>query len=683
MAGDSASFAIDIAAAMPNGDATVAQLDALAANLTGAGKNADFFKDALARVSNQLDAAKAASLSANDALAAGKQQYRDLERAALQASKSAEKAALSGVVPPDIAARAESTAAAVNVYAARLGVLEREASEAATQQARLAGVMGNVQRLQGHVNARFAAGSESLAKLRGGLGQIGGPLGAVGNKALAPAHAFAELSQVIGGANAASVLAIAGFAALAVGLAALSVAAIAAGVAMVGLSIKLADNARSAGLAAEAFERTDEAFTGLSVHMRDITRVTGIAADEQRKLATSLDAAGVAASDMPAALHAAALAEKALGAGGAAKFIEQIKAGKLAVDDFARNAQQDFGGVVARQMLSLEAQSDRLGSNFAGLFSGLNIESLLGGLSRLVDLFDQSTAAGQTLRFLVDTVFQPIVDWIGKALVVAEAFFLGVAIGGLKMYIALKPALDVVSELLGWDDSTFTDTLTLAKTAGELLAYTIGFVAAGVGLLVVGIGVAIAALNAIPAAFNAVADAGRAVGESIVAFFGPDKFISLGGDIVRGLVQGIVSGTGAVVGAITGVANAAVSAAKSALGIASPSKVFAGIGDFTAQGFAEGVEDGAGEAQGALTDMVAPPAALSNVQGSAGGAPAPAGESGGATGGGASGAPSADLRGATINFYGVKDGVESVGRFAEMLTLALEGKAAQLKGAPA
>lgn len=681
MANDRASFAIDIAAAMPEGDATIAQLDELSAQLMSAGKGADFFKDALARVSNQLDAAKAASLSANDALAAGKQEYRELERAALQAAKSAEKAALTGVVPPEVAARAESTAAAVNAYAGRLEVLEREAVQAATAQARLAGVLGNVQRLQGHVNARFSAGSESLAKLRGGLGQAGGPLAAFGNRALAPVHAFAELSQVMGGANAAALLSIAGFAALAVGLAALAVAAVAAGVAFVGLAIANADAARSANLSAEAFDRANPSLAGLRDTIRDTSRITGLSVDKLQKLALSLESAGIAAEDLPEALHAAALAERALGEGGSAKFIEQIKAGRLGVQEFARDAQADLGGIVARQMLSLEAQGDRLRSNFGSLFSGLNIESLLGGLARLVDLFDQSTSAGKTLRFLVDTVLQPIVDWLGRALVVAEAFFLGVAIGGLKMYIALKPVLEVVGELLGWDDSTFTDTLTLAKAAGEALAYVVLWLVAGFTTFVGAVGLVVAALAAIPAAFAAVVNAGRRVGESIVEFFGPDRFIALGGDIIRGLVQGIISGTGAVVGAITGVANAAVSAAKSALGIASPSKVFAGLGEFTAEGFTMGVEDSSGEAQGALEEMVAPPAALSNVAGSPGGAPvsAPASDGGGASGG----APLVDLRGSTITINGVKDGPDSIERFGEMLTSYMQGKAAQLKGAPA
>lgn len=682
MAGEQVGFAIGIAAAMPEGDATIAQLDALSERLTGAGKNADFFKDALSRVGNQLDAAKAASVAANSALAAGQQEYRELERAALQAAKSAEKAALTGVIPPDVAARASATAAAVNAYAGKLDVLEREAAQAAAQQARLATVMGNVQRLQGHVNARFTAGSESLAKLRGGLGQVGGPLGALGNKALAPAHAFAELSQVMGAAAARTVLVIAGFAALAIGLAALGTAAIAAGVALTGLAIASADAARSGKLAAEAFDAANPRLAGLRDTMRDTTRVTGLGADKLQKLALSLESAGVAAEDLPEALHAAALAERALGEGGSAKFIEQIKAGRLGVQEFARDAQSDLGGIVARQMLSLEAQGDRLRSNFGSLFSGLDIEPLLEGLSRLVSLFDASTASGQTLKFLVETVFQPIVEWLGKALVVAEAFFLGLAIGAVKAYIAFKPVLEVIGELLGWDDSTFADTLTMAKVAGEALVYVVGLLAAGFAAVVAVGAVVLAAMLAIPAAFYAVWEAGQYVGQQIVAFFKPETFVRVGSDLVAGLAQGILSGAGAVVGAATGVANAAVGAAKRALGIASPSRVFAGIGEFTAEGFAEGVEGSSGEAQGALEDMVAPPAALSNVQGSAGGAPAPAAAS--ADGGSASGgAPLVDLRGASLVFNGVKDGPASIEALGEALTTYMQGKLAHLQGAPA
>jgi hypothetical protein len=51
-----------------------------------------------------------------------------------------------------------------------------------------------------------------------------------------------------------------------------------------------------------------------------------------------------------------------------------------------------------------------------------------------------------------------------------------------------------------------------------------------------------------------------------------------------------------------------VNSAREFLGIRSPSRVFAELGDQTAAGFAVGVERGTGDAQGAVQSLVAPPA---------------------------------------------------------------------------
>lgn len=59
--------------------------------------------------------------------------------------------------------------------------------------------------------------------------------------------------------------------------------------------------------------------------------------------------------------------------------------------------------------------------------------------------------------------------------------------------------------------------------------------------------------------------------------------------IVNGMVKGIGNGIKSVVSAAKGMAQSALSAAKSALGIASPSKRFREIGEFTTQGFVEGL----------------------------------------------------------------------------------------------
>ena len=84
--------------------------------------------------------------------------------------------------------------------------------------------------------------------------------------------------------------------------------------------------------------------------------------------------------------------------------------------------------------------------------------------------------------------------------------------------------------------------------------------------------------------------------------------LGVGQDLINGLVQGIGNAAGAVIDAIGGVVNDAIGWAKGLLGIASPSKVFAEIGDFTMQGMEEGIEGGLkgvlNTVKGAATDVV-------------------------------------------------------------------------------
>lgn len=67
------------------------------------------------------------------------------------------------------------------------------------------------------------------------------------------------------------------------------------------------------------------------------------------------------------------------------------------------------------------------------------------------------------------------------------------------------------------------------------------------------------------------------------------RFVQAGKDLVKGLIDGIVSMGKNAVEAIAGVVNRVVEKAKSILGIASPSKVFKGIGEDTTKGFELGL----------------------------------------------------------------------------------------------
>lgn len=102
------------------------------------------------------------------------------------------------------------------------------------------------------------------------------------------------------------------------------------------------------------------------------------------------------------------------------------------------------------------------------------------------------------------------------------------------------------------------------------------------------------AVTAISESAGPAGEAATAVGNAAVeALMGTvDMFSGVGVQMMMGLAGGIKAGSAAVVTAAVQAAIAAKTAAEGALGIKSPSKVFAKIGDQTMQGFKVGMEDG-------------------------------------------------------------------------------------------
>lgn len=73
----------------------------------------------------------------------------------------------------------------------------------------------------------------------------------------------------------------------------------------------------------------------------------------------------------------------------------------------------------------------------------------------------------------------------------------------------------------------------------------------------------------------------------------PDQVVSIGGQIIQGMVDGVVGAARGLIDAVGGAVSGAIDWAKGLLGIASPSKVFREIGQYTMQGMALGVDDDA------------------------------------------------------------------------------------------
>ncbi len=79
----------------------------------------------------------------------------------------------------------------------------------------------------------------------------------------------------------------------------------------------------------------------------------------------------------------------------------------------------------------------------------------------------------------------------------------------------------------------------------------------------------------------------------VLSWFGiklPAQFTEFGANILRGLVNGITSSMGAVKDAISNAGSSTIAWFKEKLGIHSPSRVFAQLGDYTMQGLAVGLD---------------------------------------------------------------------------------------------
>lgn len=92
----------------------------------------------------------------------------------------------------------------------------------------------------------------------------------------------------------------------------------------------------------------------------------------------------------------------------------------------------------------------------------------------------------------------------------------------------------------------------------------------------------------------------------VMNYFGaemPARFTDFGGMLIDGLVSGISNSLGRAKEAITGAGESTIGWFKEKLGIHSPSRVFAQLGDFTMQGLAQGLTGGEGGPLQALTGI--------------------------------------------------------------------------------
>ncbi len=544
-----------------------------------------------------IDRAGASSAAASKALAAGTASYAQAETAANKAALASERmgvavelqrgklaaaletgdtsaidsaeAKLAKLVARqgEAEARSSSAASALAEQASSLDGLQAAAQSAADEEATLASRLdaatqaeeanGAAARETADATAAMGASAEegggSLQGLSRSLGKLGGPAGEVGSKVAGFANAFSKLAAM-------------GPAGVFIAVAVASVAVV-AGIAMATLGLLKfglanADAARTNSLLAAGMVQSMEGGERLSATIDDMTKKFPQSRDEISSMAASLAKTGLRGAALEAALEKTAAAA----------------------------AKVKFGPEWALQMTSVEQQQKRLKAGVGGMFAGLKIEKLLTATSEFVSLLDESSAAGRAIKVVFESMFQPLVDGMANAVPKMVAGFLQFEIWALRSLIAIQqyqPAFDAVGSFaiamfnnIG-SSIQFVWTLVTNSIAGFVMLGELGS----------------AALHGLSAAALEVR-----------AFLLGLTLQDIGLAMVKGLADGITGGGASVLAASTGVADGAIKAAKKALGIASPSRVFAEIGGQSADGMVQGVEAKASDVSSSLEAMVAPPA---------------------------------------------------------------------------
>lgn len=511
----------------------------------------------------------------------------------------------------------------------------------------------------------LAKSKDRASAMGAAISKAGGPVASLRDK-------FGSLKSVLGetGGSAGMGLVTLGAAAAVAAVAVLAAAVMKAGYALAKFILVSGDLARSAGLKREAWSATAQNAANLGTQIDALANKVPTSKEALNDLAIALMKSKLGGEATVDAFNAVGQASAALGdeAGGKIKeFIERGRLmgrmqidpremlegfGNLNFDDVAAElakgmhvsvaaarkalaegrvklgdgakamrmaVETKFGGLNLRQMMSLENITKKLHEKLAGLTSGVNLEPLLKPFSELGKLFDDSTVTGQTLKMLVTAFGQGMVSTLTEAIPLGKALFQGSVIGALHLYIAYLKVRNQLRETFG-DSKTLKgiDWMKTALEAGTTAMYILGTSAALLGAgLVLAIAPFVLLGKAVVDAVNLISDAFT----STQTFLSQMDWKATGGAIVDGLVDGLKNGAGRLKNAVLGLGDDVKKSFKSALGINSPSTVFAEFGKNTTEGYTQGVEAGSGGANGAVEGMVSPPTGGGAARSSGGGGP--------------------------------------------------------------
>lgn len=310
----------------------------------------------------------------------------------------------------------------------------------------------------------------------------------------------------------------------------------------------------------------------------------------------------------------------------------KVKAGQVSVregiDAVEAAADKQFGGVAEKMANSVPALLAVLGNDAKHLFDSVDLGPIKDFLKTLDSVI--KGPEGQEIKSAINELFAALNDAVlsnfkgeqGKQKLREFAHDVAKSIHEFAEGVKeAKPAITLIERLLLISAKGAPGTV---KLFGDLS----------------GLSELIDTLNAVEYLIEALDglsldDVTNSIEQFIDELLGFDLFgggEDIGSQLVNGIVEGIEGGASAAIDAATQMATDALNAAKSALGIHSPSKEFAAVGAFSAEGFSQAMDSHPGpEAAGEGMAQ----RALDGAAGAAspGGAGAPGGGGAGSAGG--------------------------------------------------
>lgn len=373
----------------------------------------------------------------------------------------------------------------------------------------------------------------------------------------------------------------------------------------------------------------DEAQGNAFVKAIESLRVKGVTGTEALE---SLKEAGI--GDPDAFFKALAQQEGATKGLDKAHLEAMLKAGQIdsgtginAMLDVIRSKYDKGGalGSAAKEMAegSVSAQLQGLKNDVEGIFADASVKGpLLEMLKSLRELLGADTESGQKIRETLGRAFQDVanilskldaktiekllnvsIDLAGAAIDVAEAF-------GGAFWKSLKKAMEPFAKLTDGSEASKLSLKTLAVVV-DVAAEALGFLAGEmIGTFTEGVAGILnlpSRLEGLYEGFKDVFDRIPHSWDELAEWWDELSLEEVGENLVDGLWDGIKSTWRGMLQKFTDLLDLLPDAAKKALGIASPSKVFMEIGEFTALGMVDGVQSENDNAQAAIEDLVAPP----------------------------------------------------------------------------